>query len=107
VLAVAGVAAIISYQHAARNRQHKQTMTAMNHWQLPLDGLDQARSLHRMLTDRKLTRLDEFAGSPHIATIQHRLADMIASAEPGKPWDHWRQAEHHQDRIQLIRTEPD
>jgi hypothetical protein len=78
-------------------------MTAMNHWQLPLDGPDQARSLHRMLIDRKLSRLDEFSGSPHIATIQHRLADMIAAAEPGKHWDHWRQAEHHPDRIHQIR----
>lgn len=75
----------------------------MNLWQLPLDGLDDARSLHRMLMDRKFCRLDEFSGSPHIATIQHRLADMIAAAEPGTPWDHWRQAEHHRDRIQQIR----
>ena len=75
----------------------------MNHWQLPLDGLDQARSLHRMLMDRKFSRLDEFSGSPHIAAIQNRLADMIAAAEPGKHWDHWRQAEHHPDRVQQIR----
>ena len=77
----------------------------MNHWQLPLDGLDQARSLHRMLNGSANSgRLDEFPlGSPHIAAIQNRLADMIAAAEPGKHSDHWRRRNITQNRVQQIR----
>jgi len=62
-------------------------MAAVNQWQLPLDGLDQARSPHRMLMDRK-------CDCPHSAAVQHCLADMIA-AEPGKDSNSWRQAEQH------------
>jgi hypothetical protein len=38
---------------------------------------------------------DEFSGSPHIAAIQHRLADMLADAEPDKNWGLWRRADDH------------
>ena len=50
-------------------------MAAVNQWQLPLDGLDQARSLYRRLMGRK-------RDCPHSAAVQHCLADMIAA----EPW---------------------
>lgn len=76
----------------------------MNQWQLPLGGLDQARSLHRMLMERKFDGpADEFFGSPHIAAIQHSLADMLAAAEPHKDWNLWRRAEHQPHRVEQIR----
>jgi hypothetical protein len=79
-------------------------MAGVNHWQLPLGGLDQARSLHRMLMDRKFDcPADEFFGSPHIAAIQHSLADMLAAAEPHKDWNLWRQADHQPHRVEQIR----
>lgn len=79
-------------------------MAAVDQWQLALDGLDQTRSLHRMLMDRKFDcPPDEFFGSPHIAAVQHRLVDMMAAAEPEKDWNHWRQAEHHPHRVDQVR----
>lgn len=57
-----------------------------------------------MLMDRKFDGpADEFYGSPHIAAIQHRLADMIATAEPGKDWNYWRQADQHPNRVEQVR----
>jgi hypothetical protein len=46
---------------------------------------------------------DGLFGSPHIAAIRHRLADVIAAAEPGKGWDRWRQADPHPDLVEQVR----
>lgn len=80
-------------------------MTAVTQWQLPLDSIDQARSLHRMLFEIKFDEMpaDAFLGSPHIAAVQHRLIDMLTDAEPNKRWDQWRQADQHPHRVDYIR----
>jgi transposase-like protein len=87
------------------NDHRKQTMTRMTQWQLPLDGVDEARSLHRMLFEVKFdeTPADTFLGSPHIAAIEHRLIDMLTDAEPTKRWDEWRRADRHPHRVEKIR----
>jgi hypothetical protein len=68
-------------RHCDRHGRRAPIMTAVSQWQLPIDSIDHARSLHRMLFETKFdeTPADAFLGSPHIAAIQHRLLDLLTT----------------------------
>lgn len=69
-----------------------------------LNSIDEVRTLHRMLMDRKFDGPEDvFFGSPFIAAIQHRLVDALAAAEPTKDWDAWRDASRHPEKIDKVR----
>lgn len=64
-----------------------------------LDSVDEIRVLHRMLMDGKFDGPeDQYVGSPFIATVQHKLVDALAVAEPAKDWASWRDASGHPDK---------
>lgn len=70
-----------------------------------LEGHDEILALHRMLMDSKSDDLDsEYAGSPFVAAIQHRLADALEAADPGDSWTVWRAADQHPHRVDAVRA---
>ncbi|MEV4539285.1 hypothetical protein AB0J82_36480 [Asanoa sp. NPDC049518] len=79
-------------------------MTASEIPAVVLDSIDEIRTLHRMLMVRKFDGTeDEFFGSPFVASVQHKLADALAVAEPSKPWAAWRDADGHDAELEKVR----
>jgi hypothetical protein len=71
-----------------------------------LDSINEVRAVHKMLFNRKFDGPeDEYFGSPFIASVQHKLADALAAAEPGQgeAWATWRDAAGHLGKVEKIR----
>jgi hypothetical protein len=70
-----------------------------------LDSIDEVRAVHKMLFDRKFdSQEDVYFGSPFIASVQHKLVDALAAAEPAKNWAAWRDAAGHPEKVERIRS---
>jgi hypothetical protein len=69
-----------------------------------VEGYHEVLALHRFLFECKMDDLTSvYAGSPFIAAIQHRLADVLEAADPGSGWTDWRAAEQNVDRVEAAR----
>ena len=69
-----------------------------------VEGYYEVLALHKYLFHFKLEEIaSEYAGSPLIAAIQHRLCDELVAADPGTGWQRWREAEGHEHRVDIVR----
>ncbi|MFI6031843.1 hypothetical protein [Amycolatopsis magusensis] len=69
-----------------------------------LDSIDEVRAVHKMLFDRKFDGPEDvYFGSPFVASVQHKLADALAAAEPTKNWTAWRDAAEHPEKVEKVR----
>ncbi|MEV6130985.1 hypothetical protein AB0M05_29900 [Streptomyces violaceusniger] len=69
-----------------------------------LDSINEVRAAHKMLFDRKFDGPEDvYFGSPFIASVQHKLADALAAAEPSKGWAVWRNAAGHPEKVERVR----
>ncbi|MCM0676219.1 hypothetical protein NCC78_16195 [Micromonospora phytophila] len=70
-----------------------------------VEGYHEVLALHRMLMECKSEDLGTvYAGSPFIAAIQHRLADALEAADPGRGWHDWRSADAHPHTVEAVRA---
>ena len=69
-----------------------------------VEGYLEVLALHRFLFESKGEDFSSiYAGSPHIAAVQNRLADTLEAADPGAGWSDWRAAEGHEGRVEAVR----
>jgi hypothetical protein len=71
-----------------------------------LESINEVRAVHKMLFERKFDDPEDvFFGSPFIASVQNKLADALAAAEPGQreAWETWRDAASHPEKVETVR----